>query len=213
MPITPKDYIPLAPRFGLPSSSPAAHVSSAATARSYFLRRRTLYAVLFGSALLTLFLLLKVSLHDFDAAELDADLLLDAADLLPSAALSALALPSHMAYLPFRAPRQTSFNSSAPLRPVRDLAEACWEEYFGTGDAGACGDGTKPKVDMLWTWVNGSDSLLQEAKKAAQASFRANDPFRPAASGTQARLYRYVAVFYRPSMRVIADAECSQGPR
>lgn len=179
------DYIALAPLSGGNGTSLTASRAASHTL-AYLLRRRVLYVVLFGSALLSLFVILRGALHEIDMdIDLDEDLLdIDLMDLLPPNTFESL----RTAYLPFRAPR-TQVSHNVTLLPVRELSEECVEAYFSEG--APCGvSGGQPKLDFLWTWVNGSDPLEDQAKKAAQAAFGPTDPWRPAASGTQARMYR-----------------------
>lgn len=143
---------------------------------AYFLRRRLVLATAFATSLLGLFLWLR---HVFQ--DLDDEL-----------GLSLTARLESTSYIPFQIPPlPISPPPRSPLRPVRDLRASCLDAYFRLGEQ-CLGDQVDP-LDILWTWVNGSDFLLVEAKELAQSQYDSNDPYRPVKSGTQARLYRCVS--------------------
>ena len=140
---------------------------------AYFLRRRLVLATAFATSLLGLFLWLRHVFQDLD----------DELTLTLTARLEATSyLPFQTPPLPVPPPPRT------PLRPVRDLRASCLDAHFRLGEP-CLGDRVDP-LDILWTWVNGSDFLLVEAKELAQAQYGSDDPYRPVNSGTQARLYR-----------------------
>lgn len=98
-------------------------------------------------------------------------------------------LEYHAAYLPFEPPRQSETSGSvSKLTPTQELPDDCRDAYFASGQL--CYDTDIPSMDVLWTWVNGSDTLLQEAKRVAEGRFAADDPYRPKISAAQARMYR-----------------------
>lgn len=92
-------------------------------------------------------------------------------------------------YLPFR-----------PQTPIRDrrvkaglqLPQECLDAHFSQGSL--CYVEEVPKMDVLWTWVNGSDILLQNAKARITAQFSSTDPNRPSVSWKQYRQFRCVAL-------------------
>ncbi|KZT09090.1 uncharacterized protein LAESUDRAFT_722792 [Laetiporus sulphureus 93-53] len=142
----------------------------------YFQRKRALRVAAFTGALLTLFLLLRHTLVDVDDIGLS--------ELALSAQLIEFSqyLPFKAARLPLPSPPRT------PLRPVRELSDSCLEAHFARGEL--CHAEQIQPVDILWTWVNGSDVLLDEAKSSAQSHYSPNDPYRPAKATSQARMYR-----------------------
>lgn len=89
-------------------------------------------------------------------------------------------------YLPFRPTRPAVART---LRPTLPLPEACLDAHIARGDL--CYSPAEPRLDVLWTWVNGSDVLLQDAKARIEARMR-DDPYRPNTSWKQVRQFRYV---------------------
>ncbi|PCH36029.1 hypothetical protein WOLCODRAFT_28307 [Wolfiporia cocos MD-104 SS10] len=166
MPPSTTDYIPLAT---LPYAAPP-HPPRTTWAAA-FLRRRNLILCSFLAFLLTLFALLQLAFRDYDAD-------LDYLDYSEPA--------SQTSYLPFQLPPPVQ--PATVLQPVQELPDDCLEAYYVRGDP--CYTTPLPKLDFVWTWVNGSDPLQQEAKIAAAARFAPDDPWRPSDATTQARLYR-----------------------
>ncbi|CCM05604.1 uncharacterized protein FIBRA_07832 [Fibroporia radiculosa] len=173
MRIRSSNYIPLVQ---YPFTSPRNAVTELTT--TFCLRRRVLYAALFTTSVFTLFYLLKYSFRDIDGDLEDLELIFPI-DAIPS-------LPT--SYLPFRVPSPPPTSQSTLVKPVLDLPATCLDAYYVHGDA--CSSPLPPKLDLLWTWVNGSDPLEQQAKMDVQASYGPTNPWRPATSSTQARLYR-----------------------
>ncbi|TFY57965.1 hypothetical protein EVJ58_g6702 [Rhodofomes roseus] len=138
---------------------------------AYYLRRRFVLATAFAASLLFLFVYLRHAFQDLDD-ELGLTARLESTSYIP------FQLPR----LPLPPPLRT------PLRPVRDLRASCLDPHFSLGEQ-CLGDHVDP-LDVLWTWVNGSDFLLEEAKELAQSHYDKNDPYRPVKTVTQARLYR-----------------------
>ncbi|OSX57791.1 hypothetical protein POSPLADRAFT_1067806 [Postia placenta MAD-698-R-SB12] len=167
------DYIPL-------SQLPAGPSKPVETAHSYlFPRRRIAIFALFTTSLLALFAFLRNTLTDLDDDLTDLDL-----ELLPSDGSQS----SHTSYLPFQpSPRPTDLIRPS-LKPVIDLPTACLDPYFARGEL--CYVTSVPKLDFLWTWVNGSDPLEEQAKQQAVDLYEPDDPWRPSASVMEARLYR-----------------------
>ncbi|KAF9818549.1 hypothetical protein IEO21_02654 [Rhodonia placenta] len=167
------NYIPL-------SQLPAGPSKPLETAHSYlFPRRRIAIFALFTTSLLALFAFLRNTLTDLDDDFTDLDL-----ELLPSDGSQS----SHTSYLPFQpSPRPTDLTRPS-LKPVIDLPTSCLDPEFARGEL--CYATTVPKLDFLWTWVNGSDPLEQQAKQHAIDLYEPDDPWRPSASVMEARLYR-----------------------
>lgn len=125
-----------------------------------------------------------ISADLFDDAE---DLYLDDLDVI---------LPEFQtAYIPFKPPSQNSTQTAIRLTPAQVLPEHCRDAYFSSG--ALCYDPVLPKMDVVWTWVNGSDPLLQDAKLNAESNFSPDDPYRPktSESSNQARQYRYAFTY------------------
>lgn len=171
------NYIPL-------SQLPAGPSKPLETAHSYlFPRRRIAIFALFTTSLLALFAFLRNTLTDLDDDFTDLDL-----ELLPSDGSQS----SHTSYLPFQpSPRPTDLTRPS-LKPVIDLPTSCLDPEFARGEL--CYATTVPKLDFLWTWVNGSDPLEQQAKQHAIDLYEPDDPWRPSASVMEARLYRCVLI-------------------
>ncbi|KZT11751.1 uncharacterized protein LAESUDRAFT_641601 [Laetiporus sulphureus 93-53] len=91
-------------------------------------------------------------------------------------------------YLPFRVPRRAPQDSLSALQPAHALPASCLDHYFSFGIP--CYVPETPRLDFVWTWVNGSDPLLLEAKEDARAQYSQDDPYRPVDSDNQERLYR-----------------------
>ena len=91
------------------------------------------------------------------------------------------------AYLPFRPPTQPAAGSRS-LRPSSPLPASCLDAHLSRGEL--CFNPHEPKLDALWTWVNGSDILLQDAKTRVENALPADDPFRPNRSWKQVRQFR-----------------------
>ncbi|PCH40329.1 hypothetical protein WOLCODRAFT_136778 [Wolfiporia cocos MD-104 SS10] len=170
------DYIPLAQA---PFTQPRA-AGRASAATMYCLRRRLVLWSLFGTSLLTLFVYMKHSFNYIDVELDDLDI-----DLFPPQATSSLQTES---YLPFQVVSRPNDTAHLPLRPVPPLPSTCLDAYFARGDA--CYASQPAKLDLLWTWVNGSDPLEQQAKTNVAAKFDSQDPWRPSMQPNQARLYR-----------------------
>jgi len=76
-----------------------------------------------------------------------------------------------------------------PLRVYQSLPSTCRDSFFENGDI--CNQhSTSTIFDLVWTWVNGSDPLLQDAMAAAEHSVTGQEN----AMGHQAgqKLYRSV---------------------
>ncbi|KAI0700102.1 hypothetical protein BC835DRAFT_1329341 [Cytidiella melzeri] len=141
-------------------------------------RRRLIFGGLTAAALVALWFIAGevVDFADTFYDDEDLDLLVD----------------SRVAYLPFEPPPKHDFEwpdiKTIKLTPTQELPDHCRDAYFSKGDP--CYDPVIKPMDVVWTWVNGSDRLLQEAKLQAENSFSPDDPFRPKTSITQSRQYR-----------------------
>lgn len=102
--------------------------------------------------------------------------------------------PDKPTYVLFEPPSLTiqmvpSLSSSSPssvVRPVQPLSSRCLDAHFENGET--CAASTPdPPIDVLWTWVNGSDRLLMESM--AQA-VRRSDPKMPTTSRPNTELFR-----------------------
>ncbi|KAI1789382.1 hypothetical protein LXA43DRAFT_893004 [Ganoderma leucocontextum] len=154
----------------LPSPQIPLHASFA----SYFSRRRAVLALIAATSVVTLVLFLKVSnAHegDFDYAGIPMN---------PSYQPSYIAIP---------VPNSLPASSQPKLRPVRDLPTRCLDRYYSLG--GVCHDGLGPvPIDVVWTWVNGSDPLFSDAREQAAQSYDNDDPYRPIKSNNPSRMFR-----------------------
>ena len=160
------DYIPLASADGVEPRQ-----LSGSTKRSG--RRR----FILGTSLVVV-LVAGIYLLSGDPSDVD-DLFEDDVEYLPE---------FQAAYLPFEPPPQNRSVDMARLTPTQVLPDHCRDAYFATG--ALCYDPDLPSMDVIWTWVNGSDSLLREAKLKAESRFSADDPYRPKTSSNQVRHYR-----------------------
>lgn len=157
---------------------------------SYFSRKRAVLALVATSSVITLFVFLKLSLgsvDDFDDIEFR---------------VNPLYQPSYIAI-----PVADSLPETArpKLRPVRDLPAECLEQYYASGLP--CHDGQGPvPMDVIWTWVNGSDPLFVDSRTRAANSYDKNDPYRPTRTNNPSRMFRYVSrlrtLFPAPLRRV-----------
>jgi hypothetical protein len=93
------------------------------------------------------------------------------------------------AYLPFQLSKSPA--GSRKLRPSLQLPTSCLDAHISKGEL--CYHPQEPKLDVLWTWVNGSDILLQDAKSRVEDALPTDDPFRPNRSWKQIRQFRLVS--------------------
>jgi hypothetical protein len=54
------------------------------------------------------------------------------------------------------------------LRPYRPLPAECIDSYYTNGTS--CSDGQRTTFDVIWTWVNGSDPMIIQARAKAMAA-------------------------------------------
>ena len=88
-------------------------------------------------------------------------------------------------YLPFQ---PVPYQPSLTLRFTSLLPDACLDNHLAQGEL--CYNPQQPKLDVVWTWVNGSDILLQDAKARVESSYPADAAYRPNKSWKQARQFR-----------------------
>ncbi|KAI0718280.1 hypothetical protein C8T65DRAFT_737499 [Cerioporus squamosus] len=135
---------------------------------------RAVLALVAASSVVTLFVFLKLSLasaDDFDDIEFR---------------VNPLYQPSYIAI-----PVADSLPEAArpKLRPVRDLPTECLEDYYVSGLP--CHDRQGPvPMDVIWTWVNGSDPLFIDSRTRAANSYDRDDPYRPIQSNNPSRMFR-----------------------
>lgn len=76
-----------------------------------------------------------------------------------------------------------------PLLRAENFDLPCLEAYFTRGEP--CHLDSKPPIDIVWTWVNGSDPLFNSEKtKAELAYLMADRPTRPPKPLSEQRRYR-----------------------
>ncbi|KAI0366952.1 hypothetical protein BV20DRAFT_951200 [Pilatotrama ljubarskyi] len=144
--------------------------------RAHFTRRRAIYALVAATSLLTFIVFLKVSAgHHDDYDYEDYDLHID-----PHYQPSYIAIP-----VPDSLPQA----ARPTLRPVRDLPSHCLDAYYSSGQL--CHDSFGPiPMDVVWTWVNGSDPLFTDARDRAVSRFTDDDPYRPIKKNNPSRMFR-----------------------
>lgn len=173
LPMSSATYIPLT-RLSSSDYFPAPQFSPHAPFTSYFSRRRAVLALIAATSVVTLVLFLKTS----NAHEDDFDY--DGIPLNPS---------YHPSYIAIPVPNSLPPSSQPKLRPVRDLPLYCLDRYYALG--GTCHDGSGPvPLDIVWTWVNGSDPLFSDARQKAAQSYDHDDPYRPIKSNNPSRMFR-----------------------
>ena len=91
-------------------------------------------------------------------------------------------------YLPFR-PVPYDPSQSPTVRPTLDLPKHCLDAHIAQGEL--CSARNPPPLDILWTWVNGSDILQQDAKARVEELY-ADSPYRPVANWKTVRQFRSV---------------------
>ena len=152
----------------------------APTHSSWISRKRALLALVAATSLVTLLVFFKISVYHDDFTLEDI-----AFRINPAYQPSYIAIPVPDALPPAAHPR---------IRPVRELPTECLERYYASGLS--CHDGKGPvPMDIVWTWVNGSDPLFLDARERAANSFDENDPTRPIQSNNPSRMFRYVSLF------------------
>ncbi|KAI9064662.1 hypothetical protein FKP32DRAFT_1648980 [Trametes sanguinea] len=143
--------------------------------RTYFTRRRAVYALIVA---ITLFVFLRASSHHDDFSY-EADGTFDVPvnpDYQPS-------------YIAISVPSALPSSARPRLRPVRDLPHHCLDGLYTSGEP--CHDALGPtRMDVVWTWVNGSDPLFAQVKERAIATAEPNDPYRPVKKNNPSRMFR-----------------------
>lgn len=166
-------YIPLtqiSPSEYLLSPNARPRVSSL---HAYFTRRRAVIALVAATSLVTLVVFAKLSLSSDEVEPIELPINYNYQP-------NYIAIPVPDALPPEGRPR---------LRPVRDLPSDCLEQYFVDGDL--CHDGHGPlPIDVLWTWVNGSDPLFADAREDAALAYSDDDPYRPKRTDNPSRMFR-----------------------
>lgn len=145
-------------------------------------RRRALHCSFLFVVALSVFLLFEYASFLFGAA--DEDGLPDSPDE-PGAGGFDPALDS--VYIPFQPPKHPS--TPHRLKPSTPLPLACLDAHIAQGEL--CFNAAAPRLDVLWTWVNGSDILLVDAKARVEDELaETNDPNGPSKSWKQVRQFR-----------------------
>lgn len=72
------------------------------------------------------------------------------------------------------------------VRPVRSLSTPCLDAHFESGEP-CTAPGPDPPLDVLWTWVNGSDRFLMESMSRA---VRRTDPRMATTTRPNTELFR-----------------------
>jgi hypothetical protein len=68
-----------------------------------------------------------------------------------------------------REPQYTNYSlAGSSLRPYRPLPAECIDSYYTNGTS--CSDGQRTTFDVIWTWVNGSDPMIMQARAKAMAT-------------------------------------------
>ncbi|KAI0629884.1 hypothetical protein C8Q77DRAFT_1065020 [Trametes polyzona] len=143
--------------------------------RAHFTRRRAIYALIATSSVLTLLLFLKFFPTHHDDLDEDFEYTEE-----PGDQPSYIAIPVPDSLPPAARPK---------LRPVRDLPAHCLDAYFASGEL--CHDTYGPiPMDVIWTWVNGSDPLFVDARARTINSFAPDDPYRPLKKNNPSRMFR-----------------------
>lgn len=150
--------------------------------QQYFSRRRAVIALVAATSLITFALFLKLSLSNDDSFD-------------------PLDLPINYNYQPdyiaVPVPGTLPPEAHPRLRPVRDLPTSCLEQYYARGGLCHDGQGAIP-IDIIWTWVNGSDPLFADARDAAARSYAEDDPWRPKVTDNPSRMFRCVSPISLP---------------
>lgn len=95
-----------------------------------------------------------------------------------------------------------------PLRVYQSLPSTCRDAFFENGDV--CNHQPTPTLfDLVWTWVNGTDPLLQDAMAAAEPSAAGQD--NAVGLQTGQKLYRSVLFFLltRPLVPAANTMRCT----
>ena len=78
-------------------------------------------------------------------------------------------------YIRFKPPAKVS--APRTLKPSLSLPSSCLDSHIAKGDL--CYNPAEPKLDVVWTWVNGTDELLYDAKTRIENDLHPDDPYRP----------------------------------
>jgi hypothetical protein len=91
-------------------------------------------------------------------------------------------------YVAFRPSMHPQSVATSALKPSLELPAACLDAHIAHGQL--CHVAEEPRLDVVWTWVNGSDILLQDALVRVENSFTEDDPYRPTTSNQKLRQFR-----------------------
>lgn len=144
-------------------------------------RRRAMQVSFFFLVSISSFALFEYAAHligDSDISDLDDD---------PGEPLDT---SLDAAYLPFNPNRSSS--QSKTLKPSNELPASCLDAHIAHG--ALCYSSADSRMDILWTWVNGSDLLLTDAKARVESSFADDSPYRPTSSWKKERQFRSVII-------------------
>ena len=92
------------------------------------------------------------------------------------------------AYVPFKPSRPPPTSDTVALKPSTELPSSCIDAHFARGEL--CYNPQVPRLDVVWTWVNGSDILFKDALAKVENSLAADDPYRPTKSFLKVRQFR-----------------------
>lgn len=95
--------------------------------------------------------------------------------------------PTYMVFKPGGVTHTINMGADMPLQEVRRLPSHCVDDYFAKGVP--CHASPDPPLDVVWTWVNGSDRLFQESLGHV---VRTTNPRMPATSRANTQFFRYV---------------------
>lgn len=167
-------YIPLTQISPQEFAWPPSRRPSPASLRAHLTRRRAIYVLIATTSVLTFLLFLKLTPHHDDLDD-DFEYSED--------------IGTHNAYIAIPVPAALPPATYPRLRPVRDLPAHCLDAYYASGQL--CHDSYGPiPMDVLWTWVNGSDPLFADARERAIKSFQPDDPYRPLKKNNPSRMFR-----------------------
>ncbi|OJT14234.1 3-O-alpha-D-mannopyranosyl-alpha-D-mannopyranose xylosylphosphotransferase [Trametes pubescens] len=167
-------YIPLTQISPQEFAWPPSRRPSPASLRAHLTRRRAIYVLIATTSVLTFLLFLRLSPHHDDLDD-DFEYSED--------------IGTHNAYIAIPVPEALPSATYPKLRPVRDLPAHCLDAYYAAGQL--CHDSYGPiPMDVLWTWVNGSDPLFADARERAIKSFKPDDPYRPLKKNNPSRMFR-----------------------
>ncbi|KAF8588240.1 hypothetical protein K439DRAFT_670883 [Ramaria rubella] len=150
---------------------------------SSVIRRRHSFLV-FAAVVFCLYGLYRTAHSSFKTSVLQ--ILSDPLWAYPYVNASAVAYPPHdPTYLVFSPPKFEFHPVDESLSEGRRLPHHCLDAYFTTGVS--CHAGPDPPLDVVWTWTNGSDRLVQEDMSY---TVRTTNPKMPTTSRPNSQLFR-----------------------